>query len=158
MSKKGQNLRIFVDGKCVAVTTNCQFHIGIQLESSTTHDSVGMYDENEPVGKSWDVSCDALYDPEAPAEDNAITPAELMDMLITAEDPRCKLKWDATDGEKNRTGKNIGYTGDAYLNDGNVSSPDRNNVNGTFQFTGTGPLTPISGTKANAQVNAQAAE
>lgn len=144
MSRKGQNLRVFVDGKCIAVSTSCSFHIGLQLEESSTKDDEGMYQHQEAVGKSWDVSCDTLYDPEATNEANAITPAELADMIITSDNPEVTIKWDATDGDKNRTGKNVGYTGKALYNDLSVNSPNRQNSTASHQFTGNSKLEKIS--------------
>lgn len=144
MAKKGQNLRIFIGGKCVAVSTSCSFHVALQLEEASTKDDMQGWQNQECVGKSWDCSCDALYDPEAATETNAITPAELMAMIIEQDDPKVTLKWDATEGDKNRTGKNKGYTGQAYLNDASVSAGNRQNVTGSFQFTGAGELTAIA--------------
>lgn len=143
MAKKGQNLRVFVGGKCVAVATSCSFHVALQLEESSTKDDMQGWQNQEVVGKSWDCSCDALYDPEAQTETNAITPAELMAKIITEDDPKVTLKFDATEGEKNRTGKNIGYTGQAILNDGSVTAGNRANSTATFQFTGAGELKAI---------------
>lgn len=144
MSKKGQNLRVFVGDKCIAVATSCQFHVGLQLEDASTKDDTGMWQIQEATGKSWDVSCDTLYDPEAATDASAITPAELAAKIITEENPEVILKWDATDGEKNRTGKSKGYTGKALYNDLSVTSPNRSNSTATHQFTGNGPLSAIA--------------
>lgn len=143
---KGQNLRVFVGGKCVAVATSCQFHVSTSTEDSTTKDSEGAWAQSEVVGKTWDVSVDALYDPSAPNEETAITPAQLADMIITQDTPTATLRFDATAttaGTKNRTGLNVGYTGDAILADLNITSPKQANVTSAFQFTGNGPLTKI---------------
>lgn len=144
MSRKGQNLRVFVNNKCVAVATSCSFHVAVQLEDSSTKDDDGMYQHQEAVGKNWDVSCDTLYDPEAATETNAITPAELADIIISQDNPEVTLKWDATEGEKNRTGKSVGYTGKAIYNDLSVNSPNRQNSTATHQFTGNSKLEKIS--------------
>lgn len=143
MSNKGQNLRVFVGDKCIAVATSCQFHVGLQLENASTKDDTGMWQKQEVVGKSWDVSCDTLYDPEATTETNAITPAELAAKIISEANPEVTLKWDATGGDKNRTGKGLGYTGKALYNDLSVSAPNRGNSTATHQFTGNGPLMPL---------------
>lgn len=60
MNIKGQNFRAFIDGKCVAAATSCQVHVAAQIESVSTKDSEGDFEENECVGKSWDASVDAL--------------------------------------------------------------------------------------------------
>lgn len=57
---KGENLRLFINGKCVAAALTCSAHIATQIESMTTKDSEGVFDEQEPVGLSWDMSSEAL--------------------------------------------------------------------------------------------------
>ena len=57
---KGQNLRVMVDGKCVAMATSCQFHVSAQMEDSSTKDSTGDWQEQEVVGLSWDAQTDSL--------------------------------------------------------------------------------------------------
>lgn len=57
---KGQNLRVLVEDKCVAAATNCQVHIAVQLAETSTKDTEGSWQEQEPVDKAWDGSVDAL--------------------------------------------------------------------------------------------------
>lgn len=59
---KGQNLRVMVGNpaKCVAAAVSCQVHLVLQLEDTSTKDSTGGWQEQEPVGKSWDGTVDAL--------------------------------------------------------------------------------------------------
>lgn len=140
---QGQNLRVFVNGKCIAVATSCSFHIGLQLEEDTDKDAAGLYQHQSVVAKNWDVSCEAFYDPEAATESNAITSAELARKIITEENPELELKWDATTGEKNRTGKGVGYQGMAIYNDFSSTASVKQKVSASHQFTGNGPLTEI---------------
>lgn len=146
MAKNGQNLRVFIGGKCVAVSTSCSFHVAIKTEESSTKDTVGDYDELDVTGKSWDVSCETLYDPENTSEGNAststgITPAELMAKIILQPKPVVELMWTSADGAQNRVAhEEYGYSGTAILSDASVNSPNRQKNTSTFQFTGTGPL------------------
>ena len=57
---KGQNLRLFLGGKCVAAATNATFHIAAQMGDCTTKDSEGDWTEQEPVGMSWDAQSESL--------------------------------------------------------------------------------------------------
>ena len=137
---KGQNLRVMVGGKCIAMSTNSVFHISATLESSSTKDSVGDFEEQEVTGLSWDASCDALVT----LTDNG-TNGELITDLISLmiNKTLVTLTFDQTGGTNNRTGQNatIKRTGTAYINDVQVTAQNRANSTFTVQFSGTGPLT-----------------
>lgn len=137
---KGQNLRVMVGGKCIAMSTNSVFHVSATLESSSTKDSVGDFEEQEVTGLSWDASCDALVT----LTDNG-TNGELVTDLISLmiNKTLVTLTFDQTAGTNNRTGQNaaIKRTGTAYINDVQVTAANRANSTFTVQFAGTGPLT-----------------
>ena len=137
---KGQNLRVMVGGKCIAMSTNSVFHVSATLESSSTKDSVGDFEEQEVTGLSWDASCDALVT----LTDNG-TNGELVTDLISLmiNKTLVTLTFDQTAGTNNRTGQNaaIKRTGTAYISDVQVTAQNRANSTFTVQFTGTGPLT-----------------
>ena len=129
-----------VGGKCIAMSTNSVFHVSATLESSSTKDSVGDFEEQEVTGLSWDASCDALVT----LTDNG-TNGELVTDLISLmiNKTLVTLTFDQTAGTNNRTGQNaaIKRTGTAYINDVQVTAQNRANSTFTVQFTGTGPLT-----------------
>ena len=136
---KGQNLRVMVGGKCIAMATSCQFHIGTQLESSATKDSVGDWDEQEVTGLNWDAQTDSLVT----LTDNGVNgelPTDLMSLIINKT--KVTLTFDQTTGTNNRTGQNsaIKRSGQAYLTDYSLSAQNRQNSTLSCQFTGTGPL------------------
>lgn len=147
MAELGQNLRVFVKKNgvpvCVAAALDCTLHIGTEMSDKTTKDSaVGavVWREQKVTGKNWDVSCNALYDPESPEETNAITPSELADIIIDSDSCEVELQWDATDGEQNRHGKGIGRYGKALFNDLSIQSTVKEDNKAAFQFQGNGPL------------------
>ena len=111
---KGQNLRVMVGGKCIAMAVNATFHVSAQMESSSTKDSTGDWDEQEVVGLSWDAQTDSLV----------------------------TLTFDQTNGANNRVGMNsaIKRSGSAYVTDVSISAQNRQNSQLSVQFTGTGPL------------------
>ena len=129
-----------VGGKCIAMSTNSVFHVSATLESSSTKDSVGDFEEQEVTGLSWDASCDALVT----LTDNG-TNGELVTDLISLmiNKTLVTLTFDQTGGTNNRTGQNatIKRTGTAYINDVQVTAQNRANSTFTVQFAGTGPLT-----------------
>ena len=78
---KGQNLRVMVGGKCIAMATSCQFHIGTSLEDASTKDSTGDWQEQEVTGLNWDASTDSLVT----LTDNGTNgelPTDLMSLII----------------------------------------------------------------------------
>lgn len=136
---KGQNLRVMVGGKCIAMATSCQFHVSAQLEDSSTKDSVGDFQEQEVTGLSWDAQTDSLVT----LEDNGTNgelPQDLLSLMINKT--KVTLTFDQTAGTNNRVGQNsvIKKTGQAYVSDINISAQNRQNSTISVQFTGTGPL------------------
>jgi hypothetical protein len=136
---KGQNLRVMVGGKCIAMATSCTFHISAQTESASTKDDANDFEVNEVVGLSWDASTDSLVT----LTDNGTNgelPTDLMSLIINKT--LVTLTFDETAGTNNRTGQNsaIKRSGQAYLTDYSLSAQNRQNSTLSCQFTGTGPL------------------
>ena len=136
---KGQNLRVMVGGKCIAMATSCTFHISAQVESASTKDDANDFEVNEVTGLSWDASTDSLVT----LTDNGTNgelPTDLMSLIINKT--VVTLTFDQTAGTNNRTGQNsaIKRSGQAYLTDYSISAQNRQNSTLSCQFTGTGPL------------------
>ena len=136
---KGQNLRVMVGGKCIAMATSCQFHISAQMEDASTKDSTGDWQEQEVTGLSWDASTDSLVTL-ADNGTNGELPADLMSLILNKT--KVTLTFDQTAGTNNRTGQNstIKRSGEAYLNDYALTAPNRQNSTLTCKFVGTGQL------------------
>jgi hypothetical protein len=136
---KGQNLRVMVGGKCIAMATSCTFHVSAQLEDSSTKDSAGDFQEQDVVGLSWDAQTESLVT----LEDNGTNgelPQDLLSLMINKT--KVTLTFDTTAGTNNRVGQNsvIKKTGQAYITDMSVQAANRQNSTLSVQFTGTGPL------------------
>ena len=128
-----------VGGKCIAMATSCQIHIGTQLEDSSTKDSEGDWQEQEVTGLNWDATTDSLVT----LEDNGTNgelPQDLMSLIINKT--LVTLSFDQTAGTNNRVGQNsvIKRSGTAYLTDFNLTAANRTNAQLNCKFTGTGPL------------------
>ena len=136
---KGQNLRVMVGGKCIAMATSCQFHVSAQLQDSSTKDSVGDFQEQEVTGLSWDAQTESLVTLEDNGS-NGELPQDLLSLMINKT--KVTLTFDQTAGANNRVGQNsaIKKTGDAYINDVNITAQNRQNSTISVQFSGTGPL------------------
>lgn len=136
---KGQNLRVMVGGKCIAMATSCTFHISAQVESASTKDDANDFEVNEVTGLSWDAQTDSLVT----LTDNGVNgelPTDLMSLIINKT--KVTLTFDQTAGTNNRTGQNsaIKRSGEAYLTDYSLSAQNRQNSQLSCQFSGTGPL------------------
>lgn len=136
---KGQNLRVMVGGKCIAMATSCTFHVSAQLQDSSTKDSVGDFQEQEVTGLSWDAQTESLVTLEDNGS-NGELPQDLLSLMINKT--KVTLTFDQTAGANNRVGQNsaIKKTGDAYINDINITAQNRQNSTISVQFSGTGPL------------------
>lgn len=136
---KGQNLRVMVGGKCIAMATSCTFHIGTSLEDSSTKDSTGDWQEQEVVGLNWDASCDSLVTL-VDNGSNGELPADLLSLIINKT--KVTLTFDQTAGTNNRTGQNaaIKRSGMAFVSDVTLTAQNRTNSTCSVQFTGTGAL------------------
>ena len=136
---KGQNLRVMLGGKCIAMATSCTFHVSAQLEDSSTKDSVGDFQEQEVTGLSWDAQTESLVT----LEDNGTNgelPQDILSLIINKT--KVTLTFDQTNGANNRVGMNsvIKKTGQAYITDVSISAQNRQNSTCSVQFTGTGAL------------------
>ena len=136
---KGQNLRVMVGGKCIAMATSCTFHISAQVESASTKDDANDFEVNEVTGLSWDASTDSLVT----LTDNGVNgelPTDLLSLIINKT--LVTLTFDETAGTNNRTGQNsaIKRSGSAYLTDYSLNAQNRQNSTLSCQFTGSGPL------------------
>ena len=136
---KGQNLRVMVGGKCIAMATSCTFHISAQVESASTKDDANDFEVNEVTGLSWDAKTDSLVT----LTDNGVNgelPTDLMSLIINKT--KVTLTFNETAGANNRIEQNstIRRSGQAYLTDYNISAQNRQNSTLSCQFTGTDPL------------------
>ena len=136
---KGQNLRVMVGGKCIAMATSCTFHVSAQVESASSKDDANDFEVNEVVGLSWDAQTDSLVT----LTDNGVNgelPTDLLSLIINKT--LVTLTFDETAGTNNRTGQNsaIKRSGSAYLTDYSLNAQNRQNSTLSCQFTGSGPL------------------
>lgn len=136
---KGQNLRVMVGGKCIAMATSCTFHVSAQMEDSSTKDSTGDWQEQSVVGLSWDAQTDSLVTLTDNGS-NGELPQDLLSLIINKT--AVTLTFDQTTGTNNRTGTNsaIKKSGQAFVTDVNITAQNRQNSTISVQFQGTGPL------------------
>ena len=136
---KGQNLRVMVGGKCIAMATSCTFHVAAQMEDSSTKDDTGNWQSQEVVGLSWDASTDSLVTLTDNGS-NGELPQDIFTAMI-AMTP-VTLTFDTTNGTNNRVAQNgaLKKSGQAYVADVSITAANRANSTMTVQFQGNGAL------------------
>ena len=139
---KGQNLRVFLGGKCVAFSTSCTVHVSNSLEESSTKDSTNGWQQQEITGRSWDISVDALYSMDE--DQTGVNGVDALDLVLS--DAPITVSFDHTDGTKNRDKVSgaVSYSGNAIVNDISINAANRQNVSFTLQAQGNGALTKSS--------------
>ena len=135
---KGQNLRILIGGNFVAFATSCTVHVSKQLEESSTKDSTESWTEQEVTGKSWDISCDALFSVET--SNDAINGADALDLALSDEQVDIVFTQPSGDMNRDMTGGGAVWQGKALINDISVNATNKQHVTYSLQAQGVGAL------------------
>lgn len=134
MSKiKGQNFRLLEAGVAFPEASNCSITLQGNQEDVSSKDTDSMYTENDVITNSWSCQVDT-YQSEA-------TPLRAVITKFNAAAP-VTIGWDQTAGALNRVAQNANFkrSGDALLNDFTMTFNDRERVQLSLQFQGTGAL------------------
>ena len=142
---KGQHLRLFIvennTDKVVAMSTELSLHGSAQTENSTTKDTTdssgAVWDENDVVGRSYDINFSALV---ASGTDSG--GKTFADMLAKVNDVLINWKIALASGEQNRTIGTVICSGQGKLT--NVQATGQVSQQTTYSGTinGFGPLVP----------------
>lgn len=129
----GQNFRAFVAGSAVTEATNCQVTVQGNVEDGSTKDSTGGWNEEQMTSKQWSVQVDS-YD----------ASLATLRALITRfnSDSKTTVGWDQTSGAQNRVAQNADFarSGQAILNDLSIQANNRQTIQVTCQYQGSGAL------------------
>lgn len=129
----GQNFRIFKDGSAIPEAKNCTVTIQGNMEDDSTKDSTGTWTEDTMVSKQWQVQ----------VEDVDASLASLRGLFtLFNDDAGCVIGFDRTAGNQNRAAQNASFasSGSAILTDLSISANNRQTIQVTCQYQGTGPL------------------
>ena len=136
---KGQNFRAFVGGLAAANAmveeTNCQVQITGNMEDASTKDTINAWTTEQMTSKQWQVSVDQLE-----------ATATRLKAIITQfnSDSTVTVGFDQTTAgtAQNRTPSNAAFarSGQAHLTDVSISAPNRQNIQVSLQYQGTGAL------------------
>ena len=145
---KGQFVRLFLGSDntaapstVIAAARTLQMHVSLQMESSTTKDTTGEWDIQEPVGLSYDISTGALV-----RSGETITSqvgAKSLADLETIYEAGTPVKWKIANvgGDNNRTASSTIISGSVVLTQLAINGPNRQNADYTAQLNGYGEYT-----------------
>ena len=129
----GQNFRAFIAGSAVPEATNCQVTVQGNVEDGSTKDSTGGWNEEQMTSKQWSVQVD-----------NVDSSLASLRALITRfnSDAKTTVGWDQTDGAQNRVAQYAAFarSGDAILNDLSIQAGNRQTIQVSCQYQGSGAL------------------
>lgn len=129
----GQNFRASVANSAVPEATNCQVVIQGNLQDESTKDSEGAWTEETMTSKQWSVQVDDV--------DASLA---TLRALITRfnSDTKTTVGWDQTAGAQNRVAKHAAFarSGQAILNDLVIEAGNRQTIQVTCQYHGSGAL------------------
>lgn len=129
----GQNFRIFKDGAAIPEATNCTVTIQGNMEDASTKDSTGDWAEDTMVSKQWQVQVEDV--------DASLASLRALFTLFNS-DTGCSIGFDRTTGNQNRTAMSAPFasSGTAILTDLSISANNRQTIQVTCQYQGTGAL------------------
>lgn len=145
---KGQFVRLFMSSDNTATPTaviaaarQLSLHVSVQMESTTTKDTAGDWDVQEPVGISYDISTTALV-----RSGETITSQVAGKGLSDLEDiyeAGTPVKWliANTSGANNRTKGSVICSGSALISQLQISAQNKQNATYTAQLQGYGNYT-----------------
>lgn len=141
---KGQFVRLFItndEQMVIAAAKGLTFHVSVQLETSTTKDTEGMWAVQEPVGLSYDISSNALVR----SNDNiassvpGASAGDMQDLIVQGATVPFQIA--NVSGSNNRTKGTILVSGNALITSFELSAPNRQVASYTVQMQGYGDYT-----------------
>ena len=133
----GQNFRAFVGGAAVPEATNCQVTIQGNVEDGSTKDSGGGWNEEQMTSKQWSVQVDNI--------DASLSNLRALIRRFNS-DNKTTVGWsETTQGTQypyNRVvaTSSINKSGSAILNDLSIQAGNRQTIQVSCQYQGSGPL------------------
>ncbi len=127
---KGQNLRIFVDGRAIGAALDCQLQLQLNVTPYSTKDDEGAWTKNRVVSLQWSVTANAVVTDIDYVE--AIGVSDLADLIGQT----VQVQLSTTNGEMNRESTGQLLAGDAIISDVQYTAQNRQRT--TCQVTLTG--------------------
>ena len=141
---KGQFVRLVVmdtsTPAVIAAAKELSLHLSLTLEDSTTKDTTGDWQVQEPTAINYDISTNALVESNETIT-SSVDGYELSDLMALYEAGQ-QFGWEIanTSGDNNRTIGTVIAQGNALLTTLTINAANRQAATYTAQFTGYGPL------------------
>lgn len=141
---KGQFVRLVVMDNStpavIAAAKELSLHLSLTLENSTTKDTAGDWQVQEPTAINYDISTNALVE-SGETITSSVDGYGLSD-LMTLYEAGQSFGWEIanTSGDNNRTIGTVIAQGNALLTTLTINAPNRQAASYTAQLTGYGPL------------------
>ena len=145
---KGQFVRLFLSSdntaapsSVIAAARTLQLHVSLTMESSTTKDTTGEWDIQEPTGLNYDITTGALVR-SGDTITSAVGAKGLAD-LETIYEAGTPVKWKISNvgGDNNRTASSTIISGSCLLTQLAINAPNRQNADYTATLNGYGDYT-----------------
>ena len=145
---KGQFVRLFLSSdnttapaKVIAAAKTLSLHVSLSVEDSTSKDTPGNWQVNEPTGLNYDITTSALV-----RGNDTITSAVLAQDLASIEsiyEAGTPVKWKICNvsGANQRTAGAVIASGSVLLTQLTLNGPNRQNATYDAQLTGYGAYT-----------------
>lgn len=129
---KGQNLRVFMEGKALAAAMQCELNIRLNVSPFSTKDTESDFADQDPTSIEWSVKAKALvFTSRAPMPD-AITQDNVMNLV--GETVRIELA--TASGSQNREAQWVMLAGYAIISDIQLTAQNQQHSEYDVTFTG----------------------
>ena len=129
---KGQNLRLFIDKIAVAAAKQCDIHIRLDVQDTSTKDDTDDWNHNDAVRLSWDCRTSGLVSVDPTRND----PASLLDRI----GQEVEVQFALASGIQNSEKGDILLAGTAVIADVQITAQNREPGTYTVSLTGVNDL------------------
>ena len=127
---KGQNLRIYIEGKAIGAALECSLQVQLDMQQRSTKDDEGDWARNSVVNINWSVTASAAVTDIDYVE--AVGASDLMELI----GQQVEVELATAGGTQNREKGDILLAGTAILSDVQVTAENRRRGTFTIQLTG----------------------
>ena len=145
---KGQFVRLFLSSdntaapsKVIAAAKQLQFHVSLSVEESSTKDTSGDWQIQEPTALSYDISSTALMKSSEPITSTvqAQALADIEDIFETSQPVKFQIA--NTSGANQRTKGSVLVSGSVVITSLTLNGPNRSNADYNTSMNGYGMFT-----------------